>query len=282
MRRRFSFVLGATLALTACRLFVSLEGLGDGPPLDEGGPADDVVVTASPETGPTTSDAGGDHTVTPFDAAGFPGLDASFDGADAKTFFDDFERPNADPLGNGWVERFSGAFNIVGGAAAKQTSINNYRDNIVYRPAAENGLDMEVQAEIRFTGAAVVNLPMLWARAQNIGANRVDGYHIYLDCCYYHFHLGRHLGSVSTEIAAFDTPLVVGQSYRLTLRVLSTDAVAVYARVDARGDGGAWEMRGQTGYIDLTPERIQTPGAAGFSGDVDPGYTFDNFSRVGY
>ncbi|MBX3190756.1 MAG: hypothetical protein KF819_27410 [Labilithrix sp.] len=278
MRRRLTTLLGAAFALSACRLFVSLDGLGDGPPEGDGASPESSI---GEEAG-AASDAGADHTVTPFDAAGFPGLDASFDGPDAKVFFDDFERPNADPLGNGWIERFTGAFNLVGGTAAKQTSINNYRDNIVYRPQSEDLLDVEVVAEIRFSPVPE-NMPMLWARAQNISANRVDGYHVYLDCCAYHFHIARHVGSVSTEIAAFDTPpLVANQTYRWTLRVTGTTSTAIYSRFEGRNDSGAWVILGQTGYVDFEADRIVTPGSVGFSGDVESGYAFDNFSRVGY
>jgi hypothetical protein len=276
--RRIPFVLGAALLLMSCSLVVSLDGLA-GSPAGDAAPGADV---AAAETG-STPDAAEDHAVTPFDATAFPGLDASFDGPDAKTFFDDFQRPNADPLGNGWVERFSGAFTIANGTATKQTSINGYRDNIVYRPASEDLADVEVSAEVRFTGSGPVDRPMLWARAQKIAPNKVDGYHVYLDCCTNHFHLARHVGAESTEVAAFDTrALVPNETYRWTLRVTGTVSTAVYARVEARRDTGGWEMLGQTGYVDVDSDRIATPGAAGFSGDVQNGYTFDNFSRTGY
>lgn len=71
-------------------------------------------------------------------------------------------------------------------------------------------------------------------------------------------------------------------TYRLLLRVTGTSPVAVYTRLDVRSFGGGWSKRGETGYVDNDSERIQTAGAAGFSGDLEAHFTYDNFSRVGY
>lgn len=231
-------------------------------------------------------DAAADHKTAPFDAAGFPVFDASpvLDAADGASnyFLDDFNRANGDPLGNNWIERAGVAFVLENNAVKKSGSVTRYRDNIVYRPPIEDALDVEARMEIRVTGSPASGNPQLWARVQNVGQNVVTGYHVYLDDGFGHFHVARHIGSFSDEIAAFDTdPLEPGKVYRLVLQVTGTDpSVRVYSRMDEQQPNGSWRRLAETGTFDGDNERVRSPGGVGFSADRDGTFTYDNFERI--
>jgi hypothetical protein len=234
-----------------------------------------------------SGDAAADHKTTPFDAAGFPVFDASpvIDaGPDGSTnyFLDDFNRANGDPLGNNWVERAGVAFVLENNTVKKASSVTRYRDNIVYRPPLEDALDVETRMEIRVTGSPANGNPQLWARVQNVGQNVVTGYHVYLDDGFGHFHVARHIGSFSEEIAAFDTDeLTPGKVYRLVLQVTGTDpAVRVYSRMEEQRANGTWRMLAETGTFDNASERVKTKGGVGFSADREASFTYDNFERI--
>lgn len=268
------------LSVTACSLLTELDGLADSPaPLDavrEAGAAGD-------DGSPATKVDGAHEAQAPFDAMAFPSLEAGAD-ADAAaltSFSDDFGRADGNALGNGWLESNPDALSIAGGRVEKLASATGYRDNIARRPAAEDVLDVEVKVTIRLSGAP--GRFQLWARAQNIGPNTVDGYHIYCDASASHFHLARHAGAVSTEVGYFDAsePLNTTDDFRLLLRVTGTSPVVVYASLEQR-TAGNWVKTAETGFFDIGAERIATKGAVGFSGDVESGYTFDDFSRVGF
>jgi hypothetical protein len=282
--------------LNACTLLSGVNELDDGvapssaEQQGEGGSA-----TPSPTPGEVTppgtvlggSDAAADHKTTPFDAAGFPLFDASpvvdaADGSSTNYFLDDFNRAAGDPLGNNWVERAGVAFVLENNAVRKANSITRYRDNIVYRPPIEDALDVETRMEIRVTASPAIGNPQLWARVQNVGQNVVTGYHVYLDDGFGHFHVGRHIGAFSEEIAAFDTDeLVPGEVYRLVLQVTGTDpSVRVYARMEEQRANGTWRMLAETGTFDNGNQRVRTKGGVGFSADRDGTVTYDNFERI--
>ena len=69
-------------------------------------------------------------------------------------FVDDFDRPDNAALGNGWIEKTPSAFDLNNGAARKLFISSDYRDNIVYRPASENALDIEASLEFRLTSGS--------------------------------------------------------------------------------------------------------------------------------
>jgi hypothetical protein len=256
-------------------------------------PASPSTPTPTGEDGSTSVPSGdaGHVVAPPFDAAAFPPLDAAGidaaggdGGTTSNTFFDDFARDDGSVLGNGWIERQPNAFRLTNGSVVKNDTFTSYRDNITYRPSSEDVLDVEVTMELKVTAIPASGNPQLWARVRNVGVNVVDGYHIYLDDGQVHFHLARHLGAMSNEIAFFDTQnaLATVGTYRLLLRVTGTSPVLVYSRLEARQQNYTWQTIGETGYTDNAPGRIKTAGAVGFSGDRDALFTFDNFSRVGF
>src|SRR5687767_14227610 len=69
----------------------------------------------------------------------------------AAQFSDNFTRADSDAVGNGWIEKHPDLFSIAANRAQKNARSSSYLDNVLYRPAAENVLDVEATAEIRFS-----------------------------------------------------------------------------------------------------------------------------------
>ena len=80
-------------------------------------------------------------------------------------FNDTFDRPDAAAIGNGWIEKNAQAFGLADNAAVKQPVGTGYRDNVVYRPASEDLLDVEASVEFRLTGAGT-GYPQVYTRIQ--------------------------------------------------------------------------------------------------------------------
>src|SRR5688572_15701642 len=76
-----------------------------------------------------------------------------FAGAAQANITDTFERANGATIGNGWIEKNPNAFSIASGRVTKQAVSTGYPDNIVYRPAAEDVLDVEASLEVRFNAS---------------------------------------------------------------------------------------------------------------------------------
>ncbi len=199
-------------------------------------------------------------------------------------FFDDFNRGNSPDVGNGWLERNPTAFEIAAGEVVKQPSVGGYRDTLVYRPASEDLLDEEAAFEFRLVGGNP-GFPQILTRVQSdtvaIG-NVLDGYIIYINNSTTTAVLGRQTGSsfVSTLATITMSPaLNTTDTYRLRLRSTGTDPVELAAFVE-RLDSGNWQIIGQASYSDTAPNRIATPGSAGFGGFTEASYVFDNFYRT--
>src|SRR5690606_12097795 len=81
-------------------------------------------------------------------------------------FVETFDRSDSEDIGNGWLEKSAAAFDLVAGGAAKVASGGgDYRNNVVYRPANENLLDVEAAAELTFSSLAV-GYPQVLVRIQ--------------------------------------------------------------------------------------------------------------------
>src|SRR5687768_15214192 len=78
---------------------------------------------------------------------------------------DGFDRADSATIGAGWIEKNPGAFALSSGRAAKLTVGTGYRDNLVYRPAAEDGRDVDAAIELQLTTASP-GYPQIAVRVQ--------------------------------------------------------------------------------------------------------------------
>lgn len=195
---------------------------------------------------------------------------------------DDFERPDSAALGNGWIEKNAAAFSLSNGAAVKQGVATGYRDNIVYRPATEDILNVETSMEFRLFSLAP-GYPQLFARVQSATAGtagQLDGYILYINNSSGDAVLGRQradnfvapLANVTISPGLNATDL-----YRMSLRAEGTAAVDLTATFE-RWTGTAWIVIGQASATDTAPDRVATPGSVGFGGYIEANYSFDNFA----
>lgn len=205
-------------------------------------------------------------------------------GAAGANFSDDFNRANNDALGNGWLEKSPSAFAIATNEAAKVgAGGNDYRNNIAYRPASEDILDVEASVELRLTSTPV-GYPQVFVRGQSasIGTNgSLDAYLLYLPDSTNRATLARQRGSaydISLATINFTSELNTTDRYRLRLRAVGTNPVQLNAFVE-RFNGTTWDIIGQGTYSDVATDRISTAGSVGFGGYVETSYRYDNFSR---
>ena len=194
---------------------------------------------------------------------------------------DTFSRPDGADLGNGWIEKNPQAFALAGGAAVKQAVAEGYRDNIAYRPAGEDLLNVEVAAELEFSSPAL-GYPQIFARVQSNTvalSNRIDGYILYVNNNANEAILGRQRGDAFVEALAtvFIAPgLDVGNTYRFRLSATGANPVQLAAYVE-RWNGADWVIEGQATASDASGNALTTAGSVGFGGYVEAGYSFDNF-----
>ncbi|MDJ0711368.1 MAG: IPT/TIG domain-containing protein [Woeseiaceae bacterium] len=196
-------------------------------------------------------------------------------------FVDDFERPDSAILGNGWLEKTPGTFDLNTGQAQKNFIVSDYRDNIVYRPASENALDVEASIEFQLSGGSP-GYPQIFTRVQQDTVAldlTVDGYILYINDSNTIATVGRQRGSAFlTELALIDIfpALNTNDTFRLRLRTTGTASVLVEAFVE-RWTGSDWQVIGQAVIVDGGAARIDTAGAVGFGGYIESSYNYDNF-----
>jgi hypothetical protein len=199
-------------------------------------------------------------------------------------YFDDFSRPNSSNLGGGWIEKAPGAFSLQDGEVVKNGVSSGYRDNIAYRPSAEDLLDVEASVELTLLDNTP-GYPQLWVRLQSntVGdTNIADGYIMYLNNSTTEAIVGRQRGTafVSTLATIYlSTPLNTTDRFRLRLSATGTNPVAVRGFVERLGQNG-WEVIGTEGGNDTSGNRIGTAGSVGFGGYIENGYRYDNFTRL--
>lgn len=197
---------------------------------------------------------------------------------------DAFDRANSASIGNGWIEKEPNAFSIQSNAVAKLASFYDYRDNLVYRPAAEDVADVEASVELRVTSSDP-GYPQLHTRIQSstvATSGWLDSYTIYINGSNSQAVLGRQRGSsfVTTLASITISPaLNTADTFRLRLRTTGTNPVQLEAYVE-RLQGASWQIVGQATASDSTAQRIATAGSVGFSGYIESGYRFDNFVRT--
>jgi len=197
---------------------------------------------------------------------------------------DDFARPDAAAIGNGWIEKFPAAFRLANGEAVKDAVSQGYLENIVYRPSNEDVLDVEASVEFRLLSSAP-GYPQLLTRVQSATApagGQLDGYILYINNSTTQAIVGRQRGSafvVALGTLDFTAALNTANRYRMRLRTEGTSPVQLSAFVE-RQDGSSWTTIGQSIVSDGSANRINTAGSVGFGGYVEAAYAYDNFVRV--
>jgi hypothetical protein len=200
------------------------------------------------------------------------------------SWLDDFQRADSGTLGNGWIEKTASAFFLSGGRAAKQDVSSGYRDNIVYRPATENLLDVEASVEFRLSSSSP-GYPQVFTRVQTSTVavtDQLDAYILYVTNSNTQAILGRQTGnSFVTALAtlSLSSALSTTDTFRLRLRSTGSTSVQLNAFVE-RWNGSAWVAIGSASVTDSSGSRIANPGSVGFGGFVEPSYSFDNFRRT--
>lgn len=200
------------------------------------------------------------------------------------SFFDSFDRADNANLGQAWIEKALLAFSIAGNQAVKEGVSTGYRDNIVYRPAAENLLDVEASIELMFNGASI-GYPQVFTRVQttsSVTENTLDAYILYVENSSTRAILGRNRGTAFvTPLATIflDTPLNATDRFRLRLRTTGTTTVQVNGYVE-RFTASGWQIIGQASASDTSAQRLSTSGSVGFGGYTEADYRYDNFNRL--
>ena len=198
---------------------------------------------------------------------------------------DDFDRSDSSSLGNGWVEKSPAAFALNGGSVEKQQVDSSYRDNIVFRPASENLLNVEASIEFRLNYLSP-RYPQVFARVQTdtaLTTNTLDAYILYVSDSTTDAVLGRQLGSNFVESLAniaISPALNTVDTFRLRLSVSGTDPVDIVASIE-RFNGNGWDVIGQATVADTAGNRIDTAGSVGFGGSsLEDQYVYDNFASI--
>ncbi|OJY26449.1 MAG: hypothetical protein BGO98_39610 [Myxococcales bacterium 68-20] len=204
-------------------------------------------------------------------------------------FLDEFARPDAPEVGNGWTEKNPVVFSLSNNGALKQSSGTFYRDNLVYRRELGE-LDVEVVAEFDVT-TWPCGSPQVHARIQPGTAaslNTLDSYVLFVgDAKSDAVTLARQHGSAySVKLADLPIPeQKAGGQYRLVLRVKGTQTVAVAAAIEKKV-AGVWERLqiGAANDLSSNSAGIRMPGHVGFSGDKSSSgrfrYTRFQVSRI--
>jgi hypothetical protein len=198
-------------------------------------------------------------------------------------FTDEFNRPDSDVLGNNWVEKTASAFFLVNGSAAKQAVSTNYTNNLVYRPAAEDVLNVEASTVFRITTGSP-GYPQVMTRLQSATAGATssfNGYVLFVDDNNARAYVGRQDGTSLPTIAAVDISpaLNTTDTFRMRLSTTGTTTVQIQAYVE-RLTGSGWQIIGQATATDSSAQRISTAGSVGFGGYVEASYVFDSFTRT--
>ncbi|MDJ0927464.1 MAG: IPT/TIG domain-containing protein, partial [Gammaproteobacteria bacterium] len=227
-------------------------------------------------------------------------------------FYDNYNRADSADLGNNWTEKTPNVFSIEDGALTSiDTSfVLDYRDSIVYRPQAEDALEIEVGTEfIRLPQLVNGNFPQLHARVQRDTVTLPASLNSYIFFVNDYAPSPGELviaaqGVVEGEcyIATFplQSALQTGQRYRLRFRVSGTNPVALVGFLD-QFDGQSWQTlaTGATThdastqpvpglYCESTPTRpaampapIVGAGTVGFAKWWARADNYDNFYAIG-
>jgi hypothetical protein len=173
-------------------------------------------------------------------------------------FFDGFNRPDSDTVGNSWTEKEPAAFALQANELISFNTGLEFMQNIMYRPSGEDRLDTEAAVELRrlpnVPDLYLANFPQLHMRVQRQNLtqfNTLDSYIFFIDEL---STVGpRAMFAVSRSpnpgvryecyIAPLPLPsaLVEGSRYRLRLRVTGTAPVLLQGTVEQFSAGG-WNV----------------------------------------
>jgi len=220
---------------------------------------------------------------------------------DTAGFFDGFDRPGNAAIGNGWTEKFPGAFAVQNNEVVSvDTGTIDYHDAIVYRPAAEDRRDVEVGIEFRILPGQ--NFPQLHARVQRNTIAQPDtlsGYLLFVDG--FEPSPGRAIIALQQPVTGqfecymlaipFPSPLQETDRYRLRFQLTGANPVTLTGIVE-RLNGTTWPAfaSGTTIHDDATQRNpglycdpgflaspISTAGAVGFAKWQSNNEVYDNF-----
>ena len=206
-------------------------------------------------------------------------------GAAYGQILDDFNRSDSSEVGNGWIEKFPDTFSLNAGAVEKQAVGASYRDNIVFRPANENLLNVEssIEFELNSIPAGYVQIVSRVQTDTALDSDAFDGYILYVNFDGNEAILGRQAASnfvVPLASIAILPVLNDTDTFRLRLSVSGTNPVNLTGLIE-RFSGVGWDIVGQATVVDDSANRITTAGSVGFGGSSNEDqYIYDNFARV--
>lgn len=283
-------LLVTSLAVPAMACFS--EDTGDAPG-DDDGASTSAATSASGEsmTSIGTSSTGADTTTTQTADDSSAGDGATSEGSTTEgidcelppgsTWDEGFDRPDADDLGNCWIEKSPSVWQIVDGEVVSEgegTTVS--ADHIVWRDGlrADN---VEIKLELRVRSADLRNEPYALARMSDASLEPGSAYHGYallpratdgaepMQLCLMRFDGGIEPGDQRCE--NLPSPLELGPTrHRLVLQVSGPGPVLVDGRLDVLREGDFdWSpVLTLAQWEDASPDQIATAGAVGFSGGV--------------
>jgi len=210
--------------------------------------------------------------------------------ANANLWIDDFNRPDDNAIGNGWLMKTPAAFHLKNHSAYRLSTngSTDYRDNIVFRPAAEDLRDVTVTIEFKEI-ATPPGYPQVEARIQQSSVsnpNTLDCYIFFIADAPSTAIIGRQKGSSYLTTLASMTltmPVDITHRFRLILSVSGTTSVTVSGEVDMLDPNQNWIPLAQKTVSDTDTTRIEPAGSVGFSAgtpEVDGQYSYFNFTRL--
>ncbi len=188
----------------------------------------------------------------------------------AADFYDDFERPDSDDIGNGWIEKTPDGFALIDGGIRRVATVNKYPDNLVYRPEGD-WLDAEATVELIWLDLEQsFGSPQCMLRTQQADINlpgSVTAYLLFINSSNANLMITRQIAGIFTQEHAVDltAPVEVGPLYRFRLRVTGSDPVVLDGYLEQLVDG-EWSLHTEVHGLDDTEERIAGPGTFAVGG----------------
>lgn len=193
-------------------------------------------------------------------------------------FFDDFERPDSDDVGNGWIEKTPESFAVVDGGIRRVNTMDSYPENLVYRPEGD-WLDGEAALEVTWLNLADdFGSPQCFLRTQLADiqtAGSVTGYLLFINGATGDLTISRQISAAFTLqfVEPQTSPVEIGQAYRLRFRVMGSDPVVLDGYLEQLV-GDEWTVHTEVHGVDDTAERLTEPGTFAMGGHVETEYWF--------
>jgi hypothetical protein len=255
------------------------DSLGETTEPDETLSATDPSADADSTTAAVTASAGSDTSTTtaPTTTAATDMGSSESTGGPTGDFLDEFDRPDAAVLGNGWIEKTAGAFMVVDEhVELEMVDGQDFRNNLFYRPLSESLLEVEASVVVDFVADEPFGFPQLHLRVQ---ADDVDvqgsltSYAVFVDTddpLVPRLTVNRIAGPGfgPAQSIAIEPPPVDAETYRLRGRVTGTDPVLVEGWFEVSTDAG-WDVRAETSLLDTAADRIVEAGTLGAGGHVE-------------